>query len=86
MQILKEISIAIALLSLLTYGIFWMLHIQPFKNIKIMKNEIKLIMPFLFALLGTGVFIHAVFTNQFDVALPSMIFASFWCILLCKIK
>ena len=86
MQILKEISIAIALLSLLSYGICWMLHIQPLKHIQIMKNNLKFVMPFLFGMLGTFVFIHAVFTNQFDVALPSMIFASFWIILLCKIK
>lgn len=51
-----------------------------------MNNNLKFVMPFLFALLGTFTFIYALFTCQFDVALPSMIFASFWCILLTKIK
>jgi hypothetical protein len=83
---LTDILIAIALLTLITYGILWMLHIKPLKHIQTMTNNLKLIMPFLFAMLGTIVFIHAVFTCQFDVALPSMIFASFWIILLTKIK
>ena len=83
---LTDILIAIALLTLITYGILWMLHIQPLKHINHMKNNLKFIMPFLFGMLGTIVFIHAVFTCQFNVALPSMIFASFWIILLTKIK
>ena len=51
-----------------------------------MKNNLKFVMPFLFAMLGTFTFIYALFTCQFDVALPSMIFASFWIYLLTKIK
>jgi len=66
-------------------------YLQEQNNFKMkkktnMKNNLKFIMPFLFAMLGTIVFIHAVFTCQFDVALPSMIFASFWILLLTKIK
>jgi hypothetical protein len=38
----------------------------------------------IFGLLGTIVFVYSVFTCDFVVALPSMLFASFWIILACK--
>jgi len=38
----------------------------------------------IFGLLGTIIFVQAVFTCNFNVALPSMMFASFWIIVLCK--
>jgi hypothetical protein len=55
---------------------------KPHKT-KNMKKHLALASS-IFGLLGTIIFVQAVFTCNFNVALPSMMFASFWIIVLCK--